>query len=252
MMDGSLARFLVFISDNNRPDRNKDAGIFTPSADLIHALQTVACGRAGAPQGPGNLPGGMHIAPMSATASADPYTVPVTPDADAYHDRRLEDEDTWARKVQGTPQASIVNRLGENASKLALIKSISRNPVEPVITVEDMTWAWALAEHCTRSLLQDAGRFISGSEFESSVKRAFEIVRRNGPITRREMMRRHSFVLRDREWNDVLKALMDGGMVTLVEDTRTGPGRRTQRFVATSTTSTDEIGESYNDEGLSH
>jgi hypothetical protein len=126
MMDGSLARFLVFVTDTDRPERNPNAGIIAPPPALLEALKAIARG-AGDPPPPGDLPD-VHVVPMSATEEATPHTVPMTTEAEALHDRKLAEEDAWARKVAGTPQAAIVNRLGENASKLALICAIIPPP----------------------------------------------------------------------------------------------------------------------------
>ena len=109
MMDGSLARFLVFVTDNDRPDRNRAAGIVAPPAPLLDALKAIIRGQ-GDPPPPGNLPD-VHVPPMTASDEPTPFTVPMTAAAEALHEQKLAEEDAWARKVAGTPQAAIVNRL---------------------------------------------------------------------------------------------------------------------------------------------
>ena len=116
-----------------------------------------------------------------ATAEPTPRTVPMTAAAEALHDRELAEEDAWARKVAGTPQAAIVNRLGENASKLALICAISRDPAHPQITETEVSWGWALAEYCTRAVLRGAGRFLADSKFEKRLNKAINIIGKHGP-----------------------------------------------------------------------
>ena len=179
MMDGSLARFLVFVTDTDRPERNRDAGIIAPPPELIEALKAIARGQ-GEPPPPGNLPN-VHVVPMAATQASTPYTVQMTTAATALHDRKLTEEDAWARRVAGTPHAPIVNRLGENASKLALICAVSRNPAHPTITEVEIAWGWALAEHCARSILRDAQRFLADNEFEKRLNKAIDIIRKHGP-----------------------------------------------------------------------
>lgn len=205
LTDGSLARFLVFVTDNDRPDRNRDAEIINPPATLLEALKTIIRGQ-GNPLPPGNLPE-VHVAPMTATEEPEPYTVPMTAAADALHDRKLAEEDAWAKRVAGTPKASIVNRLGENASKLALICAISRNPAQPQIAEEELSWGWALAEHCTRTVLRDAERFLADSEFEARLNKAINIVGKHGPCSRRDMFHK-GLKLAEREFRDVINALV--------------------------------------------
>ena len=214
LMDGSLARFLVFVTDNDRPDRNRDAEIINPPAALLDALSTIIRGH-GDPLPPGNLPG-VHVAPMSATEEPTPYTVPMTAAADALHDRKLAEEDAWARRVAGTPKASIVNRLGENASKLALICAISRNPAHPQITETDLSWGWALAEHCTRTVLRDAERFLADSEFETRLNKAINIVGKHGPCSRRDMFHK-GLKLAEREFREVINALVTHGVIIEIQ-----------------------------------
>ena len=155
MLDGSLARFLVFVTDNDRPERNRTAGIIDPPAELIAALKAIIRGQ-GEPPPLGNLPEA-HTAHMLATEAAAPYTVPMTPAADALHERHLTEEDAWAKRVAGTPQAAIVNRLGENAAKLAVISAISRNPAHPEITEAEVAWGWALASSMTLDAIRRGG-----------------------------------------------------------------------------------------------
>jgi hypothetical protein len=149
---------------------------------------------------------------MKATDEPAPYTVSMTAAADALHDRKLAEEDAWARKVAGTPQAAIVNRLGENASKLALICAISRDPAYPEITDADVAWGWALAEHCTRTVLRDAKRFLADSEFEKRLNKATGIIGKHGPCTRRDIFHK-GLKLAARELSEVIDALVSNGVV---------------------------------------
>lgn len=240
MADGSLARFLVFQAENHRPDRNKDAGIFEPPDGLIEALQAIVCGRGNAPEAGGNLPA-PHIAPMVSTAPMDAYTVPMTPDAEALHDANMEREDAWARETVGTPSAPIVNRWGENAAKLALIAAISDAPSDPVISVQHVTWAWALAEHCIRSLIQDADRFIADNEFEGRLNKALNIIRDHGPCTTRDLYRQ-GFRLSLRDQKDVLDTLIASGMVVIAPSQNAHSGGRPTIKYAIPGTVMDEDG----------
>lgn len=240
LADGSLARFLVFVSPNHRPDRNKLAGIFTPPAGLIEALQAIVCGHGNAPREGGNLPA-PHIPPMLASEEPSPYTVPMDSEAMAIHEANLEREDAWAREVVGTPSAPIVNRWGENAAKLALVAAISDAPSAPLITARHVTWAWALAEHCIRSLIQDAERFIADSEFEQRLNRALNIIRDHGPCSVRDLYR-HGLKLPARDQKDVLDALIQSGMVDVMQaKAGLGGGRPSMKYaIPGSWQSTDD------------
>lgn len=229
LTDGSLARFLVFVTDNDRPDRNEGAGIFTPSQDLLDALKAIVRGQGDALP-PGNLPGGAFVAAMTAMDEPDPYTVPMAAGAERLHRQRQAGEDEWARKVAGTLQAAIVNRLGENAAKLALISAISRDPAHPEIAERDVEWAWLLAEHCTRTLLKDAGRFMADSDYERKVNRLVEIITKHGPISDAMIYNRHSFRLPARERADMLRDLVQVGVLVAIQADPDRPGPKPIRY----------------------
>jgi len=224
MMDGSLARFLVFVTDNDRPDRNRAAGIINPSAPLLEALKAIIRGQ-GDPPPPGNLPD-VHVVPMTATEEPTPFTVPMTAAADALHEQKLAEEDVWAKRVAGTPQAAIVNRVAENATKLALICAVSRDPAHPTITEVEIAWGWSLAEHCTRTLLRDAGRFLADSEFEKRLNKAINIIGQHGPCSRRDMFLK-GLKLAERDFRDVINALVMHGVVIETQPPPIGVGRPT-------------------------
>jgi hypothetical protein len=227
MSDGSLARFLTFITPDDRPERNKNSGIFTPPDELLAALRAVSRGQ-GAVLPTGNLPA-PFTAPMSATVAAEPYTVPMFPEAEALHEAKLVEEDEWAKKVAGTPQAAIVNRLAENAMKLALISAVSRRPQDPRITERDVSWGWAVAMHCTRALLNEAERFIADTEFEAKMNKAKEIIRKNGPCSARDMFR-CGFKLAERERREVIGTLLENGIIVATETQPSGAGRPSIKY----------------------
>lgn len=225
LMDGSLARFLVFVTDDNRPARNPSPGVVKPSAALIEALIEVSAGVHGHDHG-GNLG-----AAMLSTVAMEPYTVQMTAAAKAAHERHLgDDEDAWAIKAAGTPQAAIVNRLGENSSKLALVRAISRHPQAPSIEVADIEWGWMVAMHCARTLLKDADRYIADSEFERKMNKAREIIRRHGPISSSDIAEK-GFKVSRRERDETLLALIDDKSIIATEYPA-GPkgGRPTIRY----------------------
>jgi hypothetical protein len=226
MADGSLARFLVFVTDNHRPERNKSPEIFRASDALKSSLQAISEGAEGHDSG-GNL-----AAAMQASVPMEPYTVRMSAEAADLHDRKLDTEDEWALKVAGTPSAAIVNRLGENAAKLALIRSVSRDPKAPEISLQDVQWGWALSEHCVRTLLEEAGKHVANTDYEAKLNKAREIIRKHGPVTESELIRR-GLKLPERERQEILRTLTTSGEVLAVPN-EIGPsgGRPTIRYVA--------------------
>jgi hypothetical protein len=70
----------------------------------------------------------------------DPRVVPMTPQARATF-RQLDQELVERlRTSRGTGYPSILARIEENATKLALIRAVSRDPVDPQIEDHDAEW----------------------------------------------------------------------------------------------------------------
>ena len=190
LQDGSLARFLVFRSDDDIPDRNRrPAPLSDLPAELLAAVQAVAA--VGADQPRGNLAGigapGVKPAPL---------TVPMDADASAIFDVLDDEMTSRQREAVGTDQSAALARVWENAAKVALIKAVSANPSAPVIRGEDAQWAREVVDHCVATLLIQAERHLANNETERCSKRILELVRAagHGGIRQRDLTRKLQFI----------------------------------------------------------
>jgi hypothetical protein len=147
--------------------------------ELLEALKAIIRGQ-GAPPLPGNLPD-VHVVPMTATEEPAPFTVLMTAAAEALHEQKLADEDVWAKRVAGTPQAAIVNRLAENATKLALTVACGDQFSLPVIARDVAAWAVAVVEHVTETLVDAVRESVSSTEYGRDVLRVLRVIVRAGP-----------------------------------------------------------------------
>jgi hypothetical protein len=85
----------------------------------------------------------------------------------------------WAREIgfADDRRGLIVNRAGDYTSKLATIRALSRDPSRPLVTVEDIEWAFGIVL-CSITTVEDgADRFMSASPFEALCKAIIEAVR---------------------------------------------------------------------------
>lgn len=190
LQDGSLARFLVFRSDEDIPDRNR-----TPKqasdipTELFDAM--IAIANLGASSSSGNLAG-------IAAPNVRPNSVVVAMDDDA---RRLFDhldEDLTARQraAIGSDKGAVLARIWENTAKVALIKAVSANPSAPVIRGVDAQWARDLVEHCAATLFVQAERHIADNDMERAHKKMLEFVREAGNegIRHNDLTRKCQFI----------------------------------------------------------
>ncbi|MFM6992845.1 MAG: hypothetical protein ACKOWD_16565, partial [Rhodoferax sp.] len=124
--DGSLARFLIMESADDFPDNNEAFGVIDPPQGLIDQLILIH-------QGGGKLNGNLTDVGAIDEVLVDPRVVPMTPQARATF-RQLDQELVERlRTSRGTGYSSILARIEENATKLALIRAVSRDPVDSLL-----------------------------------------------------------------------------------------------------------------------
>ena len=218
--DGSLARFLIMESEDDFPDSNEAFGIVDPPQDLIDKLILIH-------QGGGKLNGNLTDVGAIDEVLIDPRVVPMTPKArDTF--RQLDQELVGRlRTSRGTGYSSILARIEENATKLALIRAVSRDPVDPQIEDHDAEWGIKLSRHCAELTIREASARVSENQVESHHKRAMQILRDAGKagMTKTEFTRRTQF-MDHRQRDGVLRTLSEAGLIEAT--TLQNKGRPTQ------------------------
>jgi hypothetical protein len=217
LADGSMARFLVFLTDQDYPDRNDRPAPMDPPAGLIAALKAIAAGAAGHDHG-GNL-----AAIMEANAAIHPYTVPLSPTADVAMAEVRQQATERLRAHRGSYATALFGRYAENTAKLAMLAAISRDPARPVTEAHDVTWASQLVEHCIGTMLLEAERRVADTPAESRVKKVLEVIRAAGRISRSDFARRTQSLTK-RERDEAVALLLESKQIALVEVANTkGP-----------------------------
>jgi hypothetical protein len=113
--------------------------------------------------------------------------------------------------------AAVWARAPEKAAKLALIHACCAAPgFEVEIGLESENWGIKLANYSTRLVLQAARNAVSGSHYESNLKRVFMAIRDG--CTQRELGRRTQW-LKQRERMEILSDLQASGAIEMVTTT---------------------------------
>ena len=208
VVDGSLARFIVFQSEDDYPEENEAAGIRTSPPELLDALKLIASG--GGRQPAGNL-AGMTPGPETAV---DPLTVPMTPEARSLFRAFKHDNTAKLREARGTLYTAILARIAENAWKVAMIRAVAADPVAPVIRAVDAEWAIALVRHCADHTMVEVERNVADNPVEANHKRVLGIIRAAGDagLTKSELIRRTQF-LDKRQRDEMIAAMAEAGMI---------------------------------------
>ncbi|WP_223425433.1 PriCT-2 domain-containing protein [Tateyamaria pelophila] len=210
LQDGSLARFLVFRSEDDIPDRNRTPrSLRDVPQPLLDALKAIA---AAGGSNRGNLAqtGSATIVPAPLLVKMDPSALAVFDDLDL-------EMTTRQRAAIGTEQGAVLARVWENTAKVALIKAVSADPSAPIIREPDALWARELVAHCIGTLLLQSERHLADTRTEKHHKKVLEIIRAAGRkgIRRRDLTRKTQFLdLRVRQ--EVLQTLIESEQITSV------------------------------------
>ena len=132
-------------------------------------------------------------------------------------------------KSRGEAFTSILARMEENATKLALIRAVSRDPIDPAITEEDATWGVMLSRHCAELTIRESAARVSENPIEMVHKRALKILTDAGKagMSKSEFTRRTQF-MDHRQRDGVLRTLSEAKQIeSVIFQNR---GRPTQRL----------------------
>lgn len=160
--DGFLNRFLFITAsrpegDVKPPSLNQST---TPPPGLIAALQAAAT------DFPKNkLPGSKYRVEFDGGQDGEAYG-------------RWGEIFVWQHHQSWSETARAINGRGaENTIRLATIRAISRAPTEPLITVEDVEWGWAIVHQSIALISDGVARHMSASPAEALRKAIVEVVR---------------------------------------------------------------------------
>lgn len=150
---------------------------------------------------------------------------------------RLKEIRKWARDVgiDDPHRGLIVNRAGDFVSKLATLRSISRNTKLSQVTLDDIEWGFAIVLRSIKTIEDGAERFMSGSIFETLCKAILEAVRKcKTPrgLKNAELLRKPGVSSAEpRLFEAALKRLLEGtGQIQNVAGTKLGTGGKGGRY----------------------
>nr|WP_239029604.1 bifunctional DNA primase/polymerase [Novacetimonas pomaceti] len=217
LADGLMGRFLVFVPQENYPPL-QDGEIVSIPDSLVDAAKAIVAGsQKHQPLNLRNL--------MNSSEAADPYTVPFAAQALPEKERIERRQETLLKQNEGTYITSLAGRIVENAVKLAMIRAVSRDPQDPVITQQDMAWGGELSLHCFDALRSGADRYAADNEGQARMKMVKEAIRTAGEATPRLILRALGMKISVKERDEALSGLLEGGWVTCEERKPEGRGR---------------------------
>lgn len=204
--DGFLPRMVLFIDTDDEPEPRMDLSKCRWPDTLIDHVKAV---RGGAedhttfPMGEG------------AEMPPKPYTVPYSDDAAKGRWFAMKMRERDMRLGTASEKHPFYNRLAENATKIALIRAIDRNPASPMLTEDDFAWGEMLSMRSIAEFERQIGSNLSDSEYHAKVNRIRKIIENAGPggISASEIGKRVQGVPM-RERRDILEDLEDQGAIS--------------------------------------
>lgn len=221
---GFIARLIVIAVDQP-PARQRLRGYPTVPAALLDKLLDAVGAEGGT---------------FSGKLIPDPYKIPqhcTAAWADSAAELRIDHIRDWALQValDDERRGQIVNRAGDHTSKLATIRAISRDSRLPIVSVDDLEWAFGIVWRSIQTVEDGAERYMSGSPFEALCKSIVEAVRQckdEGGLKNAELLRKPGVKQADtRTVDQALTRLISGtGQIVNVGKDRLGLGGMGGRY----------------------
>lgn len=206
--EGLLGRLVLIDVGNSDPVKvRRPAGsiedIPTELSDKVAALLGLSSGRYTGP-----------FCALNAKSDEKPFPI-MTAEWDTGVDDLFEAFDDRIRAMRKSidPQyRPILNRVGENAARLALIVAVGCDPKEPIITSAIQQWANDVAEHSLRVILNGADMNIADNEKALEYLKVKQIVarKRGDGITMKGLVKAVRGSLDTRRLDDIIKMLRVG------------------------------------------
>lgn len=219
LLDGSVARMLVFQTPNDYPDERSVLDPPPTPRSLIEQAQAIS-------RGPTHHDYGASAGTMTSSIDIEPYRVPYGPGVVEALQAAADERTVLLRSTESSTHRAHWSRLGELTSRVALIRAISRDAEFPIITLADYEWAAKLVKFCIEQSVNDADTHVSDNEVEARHKRALALIRDAGAvgIRRREFYAKTHWLGDTRQREAVLSALREAGQIKIeAQKTRTKP-----------------------------
>lgn len=224
LKDGSVARMLFFQSPENYPSACKPGRSRDVPAELVAGMRRIIAGQAHENEIGFKAAKGQMLDGRNRPSLID---VPYSREADALADELATRQTNLKRANEVSGYAPVWARWLEHINRLALIRAVSRDQTGPMIEVADLRWALALVEHCIGTLVREAEAHMADSQYEATLKRLLDVIRRRGEMTGRELARASQWLSR-RDRAELIGQLEESGLIIVQKLTETGgrPGIR--------------------------
>ncbi len=135
------------------------------------------------------------------------------------------------RLKQREADAAFLARTAEMGVRLATIRAIGRNSVNPAITTADMRWGGDVALWSGERMIQDAADFISETPTQAETKNVLRAIKEAVRISHSDLLKKLQHRMKGREVNDMVQSLSDARQIK-IEEIRPVAGGKPAKFYA--------------------
>ncbi|GAA6176919.1 bifunctional DNA primase/polymerase [Sulfitobacter pacificus] len=203
MEDGSIARYLIFPLGKTGPKDPNDS-MSQGTADAIKAIQAAIKGRER-----GNL------------GQSEMCRVYMDSDAEDARDALKQKESAFAEyaeinSVKGGP--AILRRVTENATKIALISAVGRDPVNPMIERKDMDIGHAIAWWSANTMITSIASHIADNQIERDVNAVERFIKEGADNGRKwsDVLRKFRSI-KSRDLKEITESLEKEGSIEILQ-----------------------------------
>jgi Bifunctional DNA primase/polymerase, N-terminal/Primase C terminal 2 (PriCT-2)/Protein of unknown function (DUF3987) len=219
VIDGGLARWLIFVTDDPIPTRNKKPRDITAIPETV--IEQAKAISKGAEDWKSNLGDGPSVDPC-------PHVAHYSQPAEELLDDIWNTIDARQRHELGNGHGAILSRWHEHIVRVALCYAISEAPQDPIITLAAVEWAKAIVDYCVGIMLRDTDRWIADSEAEHDLNRVLSVIRNAGDsgLSGHDLAGRTRFLGGNRRRrDDIVADLAEAGRILIAETKPNGAGR---------------------------
>lgn len=129
-------------------------------------------------------------------------------------------------------EAAFFARSAEMAIRLATLRSVGENWLEPRVSLAAVDWGIALATWSAETMMAETRDYMAETDFQAQCKTVLRLLRQHGEMSRTHMLKSLQHRLKGRELQDVLTSLIDADDVVVRQEKNPNGGPPRQLFTA--------------------
>lgn len=135
-------------------------------------------------------------------------------------------KDCRKRYTPDDDRKEFLARTAENAIRLATIRALGTNAINPVVTLEDFRWGVEIAEWACRQMMIGAGEYMSETEFQSNAQAVIRIIKKaGGTCSHSVITKKMNNKLKSKDLRDLLETMIESSTLVVLPSVKPTRGQ---------------------------